>query len=341
MKSKIKTQKLLIIILCLSSLSISKNQLNAQHVEVQGELKVTQMNVDDTQENLVIKNMDGTLGTRSVASLPPPPAPIDTTRNLASDFELAKHLCDCGPNIPPFLVESLLNSGYTEEDLMAAGVPFSVLPFTCGDTIIDDRDGKTYATELFGSQCWMTENLNVGTMITGAPDMSNNFVLEKYCYNDNLSNCIIYGGLYQWDEMMQYQPPSEVNKGVCPTNWHLPTDDEWKTLEMHLGMSQAEADMNFARGTDQGSQLAGNEPLWTNGNLDQNAAFGSSGFAALPGGYRFPGGSFDDQSLIARFGSSSELNSTAWSRYLYSNSPKVVRPAESKSYGISVRCVQD
>lgn len=84
--------------------------VNAQQVEVQGELKVTQMTANDTEENLVTRKTDGTLGTRSVASLPPPPPPIDTTRNLASDFELAKLLCQC-QSLPPFLIKALLDQG--------------------------------------------------------------------------------------------------------------------------------------------------------------------------------------------------------------------------------------
>jgi hypothetical protein len=99
------------------------------------------------------------LGTRAVSLLQPPLPPIDTIRNLASGYELAKHLYECGPNMPPFLVESLLASGYTEADLLDTGVPSANL-FSCGNNLLDQRDDKTYSTELFGNQCWMTENLN-------------------------------------------------------------------------------------------------------------------------------------------------------------------------------------
>ena len=113
--------KFLIVILLMNTGFLTNNLLS-QEVEVQGELKVTQMIANDTQENLVIRNTDGTLGTRSVASLPLPQPPIDTIRNLASDFELAKHLCDC-PNLPPFMIKKLLESGYTQEELIGSGVP--------------------------------------------------------------------------------------------------------------------------------------------------------------------------------------------------------------------------
>tara|TARA_R110000737_G_scaffold352539_2_gene398963 strand:- start:1028 stop:1801 length:774 start_codon:yes stop_codon:yes gene_type:complete len=195
-------------------------------------------------------------------------------------------------------------------------------------------------TITIGSQTWMANNLDVGTMINGTTTMTNNNILEKYCYNDDPANCTTYGALYQWDEMMQYVTTA-VTQGVCPTGFHLPTDDEWKTLEMHLGMTQAQADATGYRGTDQGSQLAGNEPLWENGNLDQNAAFGMSGFAVLPGGYRITSGSFSIQSLNADFWSSSESGGSAWDRYLDYDDPRVNRGDYSKLYGFSVRCVQD
>jgi uncharacterized protein (TIGR02145 family) len=196
------------------------------------------------------------------------------------------------------------------------------------------------ATITIGTQAWMAANLDVGTMITGTTTMTNNSVLEKYCYDDDPANCATYGALYQWDEMMQYVTTAGT-QGVCPTGFHLPTDDEWKNLEMHLGMTQAQADATGIRGTDQGSQLAGNEPLWTNGNLDQNGAFGSSGFTALPGGLRTTSGSFYGQSVNALYWSSSESGGNAWLRDLLYFNPGVDRYDLSESVGFSVRCVQD
>lgn len=126
-----------LIIILILSLGIS--QVWSQQVEVQGELNVSQMNVNENGDDLVIRNTNGTLGTRSVASLPPPPPPIDTTRNLASDYELAKYLCNC-PNLPPFMIQQLLNSGYTESDLIAAGVPVQeVIDAQRMGTLIDPR----------------------------------------------------------------------------------------------------------------------------------------------------------------------------------------------------------
>lgn len=211
--------------------------------------------------------------------------------------------------------------------------------FNCGDQIVDSED-NIYNTILIGTQCWMAENLNIGTRIDGSNEQTDNSTIEKYCYGDNASNCDTYGGLYQWDEMMQYVS-TEGTQGVCPTGWHLPSDDEIKTLELQLGMTQAQADATGYRGSDQGSQLAGNEPLWTNGALDQNSAFGTSGFAALPGGRRNTNGSFSNQSSTAVFWSSSESGSAAWRRYLFNLSAQVGRSYGDEAYGSSVRCVRD
>jgi uncharacterized protein (TIGR02145 family) len=344
MKNLKEVKRMLVLsFLLLTSTAFNTSQLSAQQVEVQGELKVTQMTADNTQENLVIHNADGTLGSRSVASLPPPPPPIDTTRNLASDYELANQLCNC-PNLPPFMIQKLLESGYTQEDLVGAGVNVQdVIDAQRMGILIDSRDNKSYKTVTIGTQTWMAENLNFGTMInstTSTDNQTDNDIIEKYCYSNDGANCTTYGGLYQWDEMMQYVT-TEGTQGVCPTGWHLPTDAEWETLEIELGMTQSQADGIGYRGTDQGSQLAGNEPLWTNGNLDQNGAFGSSGFTGLPGGFRGTSGSFFDQSLYANFWSSSESGGSAWVRDLNYTSPKVNRDDYSKSYGSSVRCVQD
>ncbi len=217
----------------------------------------------------------------------------------------------------------------------------AIIFFQCSSLLIDQRDGQNYNTVLIGSQCWIAENLNIGTRIDGSGEQTDNHTFEKYCYDNNTSNCEVYGGLYQWDEMMQYVT-TEGAQGICPTGWHLPTDDEYKTMEMHLGMTQAQADVTQDyRGTDQGSKLAGNESLWLNGGLDQNANFGTSGFAGLPGGYRFESGTIFYLTKYTLFWSSSEDGSDAWYRSLYYGNAKVYRYQYGKAYGFSVRCIRD
>jgi len=86
--------------------------------------------------------------------------------------------------------------------------------FNCGDTFMDHRDGLNYNTVLIGDQCWMGENLNVGDMIKDTLEMKDNGVIEKYCFNNDPTNCDEYGGFYQWEEMMEYTTTTSV-KGIC------------------------------------------------------------------------------------------------------------------------------
>ena len=212
--------------------------------------------------------------------------------------------------------------------------------WNCGELLVHDHDGQDYKTVQIGSQCWMAENLNIGTMINGSNNQTNNSTIEKYCYSNNSSNCSTYGGLYQWDEMMQYVT-TEGTQGICPTGWHLPTDAEWKTIEMHLGMTQTEADAEGWRGTNEGSKLAGNAALWSNGTLEGDSDFGTSGFTGLPAGYRFTDSSFLNLSNTTGFWSSSENGSSAWSRLLTFNNTQAYRGYYGQTFGFSVRCLKD
>src|ERR1035438_4575700 len=83
-------------------------------------------------------------------------------------------------------------------------IPASYSQNPCPETPTVTYAGKTYNTVHIGSQCWLKENLDVGTRINGSNDQKNNGIIEKYCYNDDTANCTKYGGLYQWDEVMQY-----------------------------------------------------------------------------------------------------------------------------------------
>ena len=231
----------------------------------------------------------------------------------------------------------------TDWDCMDAQSLFNKT-YLCGDPLRDFRDGQSYITVQIGTQCWMAENLNIGTMINGNSPQNDNDTIEKYCYGDNTTNCDTYGGLYQWDETMQYITTTGT-QGICPSGWHLPTDAEWMTMEEFLGMcSGAGSGCSGAvalRGTDEGSKLAGNEPLWTDGNLDQNANFGTSGFAVLPGGFRSSGGWFGFLTENTNIWSSSEDGANAWFRYLDYDYTQALRFADNKAYGFSVRCVKD
>ena len=207
-----------------------------------------------------------------------------------------------------------------------------------------DYDGNEYETVEIGDQLWMAENLktthyNNGDEITHITDNNawGSYDEGQYgVYDNNSSNADIYGNLYNWAVV-------DDSRGVCPENYHVPTDDEYKVLEMYLGMSESEANDTGWRGTNEGSKLAGNADLWNNGNLENNSEFGTSGFNALPAGYRSSNlGSCLSMGTNGYFWSSSESSSYyAWNRKLYSNNSDVFRNYYGKQYGFSVRCVGD
>jgi uncharacterized protein (TIGR02145 family)/prepilin-type N-terminal cleavage/methylation domain-containing protein len=182
-----------------------------------------------------------------------------------------------------------------------------------------------------GTQVWAKYNLNVGTRIAGASNQTNNATLEKYCYGDTDAGCtntdpngIVYGGLYQWDEAMQYVT-TENAQGICPAGSHIPSDNDWKILEMRLGMTQAQAyTTGTLRGTDQGTQLKSG---------------GTSGLNIPLAGNRITSGSFGNLLSNTSLWSSSESSTSTWYRYLYSSMATVIRYTDSKGYGYSVRCL--
>lgn len=205
---------------------------------------------------------------------------------------------------------------------------------SCGAAIIDSRDGQTYNTVQIGNQCWMAENLNIGTRIDGTAEQTDNAILEKYCYNDSESNCDTYGGLYQWNEMMQYVTGPGV-QGICPTGWHIPDDSEWTVLTVFLGGEFVAGGKMKSTGT-----IEEGTGLW---HAPNTGATNESGFTALPAGERFDDGLFYDLGYYPFFWSSEETYdpSVSWSRYLFTNSTSIYRINYDRAYGLSVRCIKD
>jgi uncharacterized protein (TIGR02145 family) len=225
-------------------------------------------------------------------------------------------------------------------------------------TSFTTNDGDIILTTIkIGNQIWMAENLKTthyanGAEITlvedGAAWSALGYTDKAMCYYDNsTTNADTYGALYTWAAAMNGVTSSTTNpsgiQGACPDGWHIPSDAEWKELEMYLGMSQAQADVAGWRGTTEGSKLAGNADLWTNGSLENDAAFGTSGFLALPAGRRYSNGTFTNLGYGANFWSATEYGaSNAWSRFLYYYYSEVYRyDCFYKNSGFSVRCIKD
>jgi uncharacterized protein (TIGR02145 family) len=235
-----------------------------------------------------------------------------------------------GGGYPPFSYQ--WSTGAITENLegLSAGIYSVTVSDSRGQSFTDsvhledkvyDTDGNSYSIKKIGNQTWMQENLKV----THAPDSS---TLVSYVYNDNPDNEVKYGRLYTWSVAMN-QSTEEKARGICPVGWHIPSDNDFKILEMALGMSQAQANMeNTWRGAPAGTMMK---------------AGGSSGYEALLSGSRTSGGAFGLMGRMEYVWTSSESGSAnAWRRCLDSYSPHVGRwNTFPKSYAFSVRCVKD
>ncbi len=209
----------------------------------------------------------------------------------------------------------------------------------CGP--VTDIDGNVYGTVIIGDQVWMVENLQVTHYRNGdpIPIVTNTAIWAalssggccNYQYDEH--NVAVYGRLYNWYAVND-------SRGIAPEGWHVPTDEEWKQLEMYLGMSQSDADATEWRGTDEGGKLKDTGIVYWDG--PNSGATNESGFSALPGGYCHSNGLFSDEGAFAYFWSVSELSTyNAWNRYLGYHTSGIGRYDYGKQGGNSVRCVKD
>jgi len=190
----------------------------------------------------------------------------------------------------------------------------------CTETPTVIYEGKTYNTVQIGGQCWLKENLNVGTRINLSSDQANNVILEKYCYENNEAYCTTYGGLYHWNEAMQYVT-TQGTKGICPTGWHIPTKTEFELLK-----TAVINDGNKLKKEDQG----------TGSGIGTN----KSGFSGLLAGI-VSDPYFSNLSEDTNFWSSNQSSFQAYSLYLIYNEGIIKLNINPKSSGCSVRCVKD
>ncbi|HPF92903.1 MAG TPA: fibrobacter succinogenes major paralogous domain-containing protein [Tenuifilaceae bacterium] len=204
-------------------------------------------------------------------------------------------------------------------------------------TNVQDVDGNTYNTVKIGTQVWMVENLNTtkysnGDFIpTGISSANTSGAYENY--DGNATYADTYGKLYNWHAVSD-------PRGLCPDGWHIPSDEEWKTLEIYIGMSPEEAEETEGeRGTDEGGKLkATGTDYWISPNT---GATNEYGFTALPGGAL----EIDAFVAIGQNGfwwtSTPASDDNSMYRYMHYNSPIINRKSFYKSSGLSVRCIQD
>jgi uncharacterized protein (TIGR02145 family) len=172
-------------------------------------------------------------------------------------------------------------------------------------TYTDTRDGRIYTTITIGDQQWMQENLSYRK------------VPGSVYYNSDSANYSHYGRLYNWQAALE----------ACPSGWHLASDEEWKTLEIEMGMSIPNADIIGWRGTTEGSKLVEG---------------GTSGFEVLFAGQWYPGNYYGDEGDIGVFWTSTESDaSNAWYRGFNTEHADIHRYAYPKDYKYSVRCLKN
>lgn len=210
------------------------------------------------------------------------------------------------------------------------------ISFTSWEGELTDIDGTIYPIKTIGSKVWMTKNLttskfNDGTIV---PNIQDNL---EWISTTTSASCTYtpFGKLYNFYAVVD-------NRNLCPSGWHVPTDTEWKAMEISLGMIQAQADATGFRGTDEGGKLKNSIldiDVW---KVPNTGATNSSGFSAPGGGFRYDNGIMTNSTMTANYWTNSEFDATsAWSRSLSYNNSQISRLSINKKYGFSVRCVKD
>jgi uncharacterized protein (TIGR02145 family) len=207
---------------------------------------------------------------------------------------------------------------------------------------VTDIDGNVYKTVKIGNQWWMASNLKTKrfrngdslilveeTNIQADSAKWHDISTAAYCKNE-------YGFLYNFCTI-------EDSRKIAPTGWHVPSDDEWKELEIGLGMSKGDADLVGWRGKNQGNKLKLDSGWYRSSNIYEVWGTNESGFSAVGGGCRMFTGSWGyPGTLYTGFWWTTTKNGyEPWYRYLDYNKPNVFRYYGSKLYGFNIRCVKD
>ncbi len=216
----------------------------------------------------------------------------------------------------------------------------------CGQTIsegtVTDIDGNVYTTVLIGTQEWLGENLRTSRFSNGDPisnvQSSSDWAVTttpawRMAYSTNYENN--FGKMYNWFVVGD-------QRNVCPSGWHVPSDDEWKELELTLGMPVSVIDgVGYWRGSPEnvGGKLKAVSTAWGSPN---EGATNESMFTALPGGtiYSYTG-DFGGLGNTGMWWTTSDSSSDAWNRYMSFMHAGVHRSLTDKKNGYHIRCIRD
>jgi uncharacterized protein (TIGR02145 family) len=230
-----------------------------------------------------------------------------------------------------------MNNGYTPTNIANTIYGIGVSFTTPAGIFIDPRDNNKYVYANIGTQTWMVENLAYLPEVS--PSANNNKTLPRYYVfgfeGENVLNAKATPNYKKSGVLYNY--PAALT--ACPAGWHLPTDAEWKTLEMNLGMSQTAADNSGIRVLGEVGRKLKTSYDW--GLSGDN----SSGFMALQGGmlgeqgYNLTDAWFWTSSLSSSQDTDHILY--PWYRSLGSNSWGVNREKINPRNGMSVRCIKN
>lgn len=283
----------------------------------------------------------------------------NTTPNPTIDGNITTDLFGLSPGFFPSFITGLnANTTYyvraygSNSNGTAYGqeVKFVTLNNNTGQTgTVIDVEGNSYQTIGIGCQVWMAENLKTtkytdGTSISEVADNGawSTLTTPAYCvYNNNLNNKAIYGLIYNWHAL---DAAANGKRNVCPTGWHVPSDEEWTTLISYLGEIVSGSWSMTTSAT--GAGIAGTKlkEKGTTHWISPNSGTNETGFGALPGGYRFSDGFFTKIGNIGMWWSSTKLNygdMDAYSNEIYNDNTILAKGTWSRSSGASVRCVKD
>ncbi len=195
---------------------------------------------------------------------------------------------------------------------------------------VTDIEGTTYPTVTIGTQIWMASNLKTGSYSNGEaiPNIVDNFDWRNLSYGSwssyehNISNEDIFGKLYNWYAVTD-------SRNLCPTGWHVPTNEEWTTLREYLGANTIAGGKMKSTGT----------AYW---NSPNGEATNESGFSGLPGGIRIVAGDFIFFGIQGHWWCANESGpNNGIERKLNSDNGDLDTYSPGKNSGLSVRCIQD
>ncbi|SVB04445.1 uncharacterized protein METZ01_LOCUS157299 [marine metagenome] len=208
------------------------------------------------------------------------------------------------------------------------------------DTCID-IDGNFYESVQIGEQLWMAENLKV-THFNNGDEIPTGYSASEWdtihddayaVYDDDPANAEIYGNLYNYYAV-------DDSRGICPENYHIPTDDEWYVLLEYLGGDSGENWIIAGGKMKDVGTIEDGDGRWYAPNEGAN---NESGFTAIPAGFRLNDGQYYESGYYGIFWSSTaEYYTNAFFMwYLLHDDSRLYRGLFDSQTGLSVRCLKD